>query len=124
MKIAQVPNDIKDIFGDKITPPPGSSSFADPVAGFGHLMVTGLRLFIIVAALFLLFFMLWGAFDWVTSSGEKEKISKAQSKITNAVIGFFMIFVALAVFGLVTGNILGVIKNEPGQGWTFSLPTL
>lgn len=125
MKIAQVPSEIEGIFGKKISPPPGSENFAaDPVAGVSRVLVTGINLFILLSAMFLLLYMLWGALDWLTSSGEKEKVQKAQNKITNAIIGFIIIFLVLAVFGVITGDILGVVKNIPGQGWSFNLPTL
>src|SRR3989338_5981202 len=82
-----------------------------------------IKIFIIVAGIFLLIYMLWGAFDWITSGGEKEKISKAQAKITNAVIGMFLVIVALTLFTLIAGNILKIIKVTP-KGWEISLPTL
>ncbi len=44
-----------------------------------------------------LFMLLLGAFSWITSGGDKEKVSAAQSKITAAVIGVIMIAVALAI---------------------------
>ncbi|MBI3619656.1 hypothetical protein HY214_00720 [Candidatus Roizmanbacteria bacterium] len=123
MTLAQASTDVQNLFGT-VAPPPGSSAFADPVTGLSKLIATGVRLFIFTAALLLLFYMLWGAFDWVLSEGDKEKVSKAQNKITNALVGFILIFIALAAFGIVTGDVLGIIKNEPGVGWTFTLPQI
>lgn len=95
----------------------------DPIEEVGRLIGFGVNMFITLAAIFMLFYLLWGAFDWITSGGEKEKISKAQNKITNAVIGMLMIIGALTIFGVVTGNILGVVIIKNGQ-WIFNLPTL
>jgi len=108
----------------KITPPAGIGILGgDPALALGKLFETGIKLFIIVAGIVLIIYLLWGAFDWVTSGGEKEKIAKAQAKITNAIIGMFLIFAMLAVWGLITGNILGIIKIGP-SGIEFTLPTL
>jgi len=108
----------------QISPPPGIGILGgDPTTALGALFETGIKLFIIVAGIFLIVYLLWGAFDWINSGGEKEKIAKAQAKITNAVVGMILIFVLLAVWGLITGNILGIIKIGP-SGIEFSLPTL
>ncbi len=116
---------VDSIFG-KITPPPGvsSSMASDPVGGLAKLLGITINLFIIGCGMFLLFFMLWGAFDWIVSGGDKERVAKAQSKITNALIGMVLVFVVLVVFGVLTGQILGIIVNEPGVGWQIKIPRL
>ncbi len=115
--------DIKDIFGS-ISPPAGMGSVTgDPIADLGKLPGFGLNIFLAVAGLACLIYLLWGAFDWISSSGEKEKVQKAQSKITDAVIGMLLIFVVFAVFSLLAGDLLGIIKNTP-DGWKFNIPTL
>ena len=113
----------EDIFG-KISPPPGMSIGAgDPVQALANFIGFAVNTFILVAAGALIIYLLWGAFDWITSGGEKEKVAKAQQKITNAVIGMILIFASLTIFGLVTGNILGIIFNEGGN-WQIKIPTL
>lgn len=113
-----------DLFGD-VTPAPGMRTFGDnPVDGVTNLITAGLQLFILIAGILLLIFLLWGAIDWIISGGDKDKINKAQSKITNAILGFLLIFVLLAIFGVITGDILGIVtKTESGQ-WILQLPTL
>ena len=112
MKLAQ-----GNIFGT-VAPPPGAPT------DIGKFTGGAIRLFIIVAGLFLLMYMLWGAFDWITSGGEKERIVKAQAKITQAVIGMLLVIVSLVLFNLIAGDILGIIQVSPGGGWTINLPTL
>lgn len=115
---------IDELF-DGISPPPAMNvGGSDPVQGLGKLIGFGINMFIMVAGIFLLIYLLWGAFDWISSSGEKEKITKAQSKITNALIGMFLVFVALTVFNLLAGNILGIIVPIEGGGFEIKLPTL
>ena len=66
---------VEDIFG-KVEPPKGMNFGSDnPVSSFSNLLGLGINLFIIVAGMFLLLYLLWGAYDWITSSGEKEKIT-------------------------------------------------
>lgn len=119
--LAQTPD---EIFG-VISPPPGSQAFAGTAGeGLSRLLTVSIQFLIIVAALFVLFYMLIGAFMWVTSGGDEDQLQKARLQMTHAVWGFLMIFVALSVFGLVTGDILGIIKKTDDGGWNFSIPTL
>lgn len=122
MKLAQ---DIKDVFG-QISPPPGSpGGSGDPISGLSKFLSVGLQIFLIIAAIMTLVYMLWGAMDWITSSGEKEKLSKAQNKITNAVIGMIVIIFAFTIFTLITGTILGnKIIDTSGGGWRLVIPTI
>jgi hypothetical protein len=123
MKILAQTDAVQQLFGG-ITPPAAMDIGGDdPAQGVGNFIAFGIKIFIIVAGLVLLVYLLWGALDWIVSGGEKEKITKAQNKITNAVIGIVLIFVVLVVFNLVAGNILGIIK--PGDnGFNLQLPTL
>lgn len=115
--------DVEDIFGE-VEPPKGMDFGGnDPVSGFGKLISFGIKTFISVAGLFLLLYLLWGAYDWIASGGEKEKITKAQQKITNALIGFVLIFVAIVAFNVVAGDMLKII-TPTDQGWQINLPKL
>jgi hypothetical protein len=114
---------VNDLFGG-ITPPEAMDiGGSEPAQGLATFIGFGIRVFIIIAGLALLIYLLWGAFDWITSGGEKEKISKAQGKITNAVVGIIIIFVVLVVFNLLAGNILGIIVPTE-NGFQLKLPTL
>ncbi len=115
---------IENIFGN-ITPPAGTAGLAsDPVGGLGKLIVFGIRTTLITAGIFLLVYLLWGGFDWISSGGDKERVSKARDKITQAIIGIIIITASLTIFQVVAGNILGIIEVKQGQGWIFELPTL
>ena len=110
------------VFG-QITPA-GPAALNNPATGFATLLVTGVRLFLIVAAISALIYMLWGAYQWITSGGDKDALSNAQARIRQAVIGLVLVIVALSVFILVTSDVLGIIKRGPNGTWTISLPTL
>ncbi len=115
---------IDDLFGGISPPPAMNVGGSDPVQGLGKFIGFAIQMFILLAGMFLLLYLLWGAFDWIASGGEKEKISKAQSKITNAVIGIVLVFVVLTVFNLVAGNILGIVELNSSGGFNIKLPTL
>lgn len=105
-----------------IAPPVDSDVFRGPVENsLGIIIGRGILLFIILASLFMLLYMLWGAFDWVISSGEKERISKAQQKITHAVFGFIVIFVVLSAYLVITGTIFNIVETGP-NGFLIKLP--
>ncbi|MBI4008684.1 hypothetical protein HY357_00450 [Candidatus Roizmanbacteria bacterium] len=115
MRLAQDPT-LQQLFGT-VAPPPGSPT------DLGATIARLINLFLIVAGLAILIYMLWGGFDWVTSGGEKEKVEKARNKITNAVIGIFIVIIALTLFNVIAGNVLNIIQLTP-EGWQFKLPLL
>ncbi len=47
-----------------------------------------------VAGVFLLLYLVWGGFDFLTSMGDPKKAESGKNKITNALLGFILIFVA------------------------------
>jgi hypothetical protein len=96
---------------------------SDVNASLGKLISTGIQIFFFVAALAALLYMLLGAFDWITSNGEKEKLLKAQNKIQSAAIGVVLIVFVLVVFNVIMGTVLGG-KFGIGEGFTFRLPSI
>lgn len=114
---------INQIFG-QITPPPGSQGISNPYTFISNLMVTGIRLAILVGAFLTFGYLLWGAFDWINSGGDSDKLSDARKKMTSAVIGLILIFAALTIFSVVTGDILGIIRKGPDGSWNFTIPTI
>ncbi|TSC87862.1 MAG: Uncharacterized protein G01um10147_365 [Microgenomates group bacterium Gr01-1014_7] len=50
-----------------------------------------------VATIVLIFMILWGAFDWLTSGGDKEKLEHAKSRLINAFVGIMLFAVAFAI---------------------------
>jgi len=114
---------VDQIFG-KISPPI-SGMPTDASTAIGSIGGFLIRIFFIVAFLAALLYGLLGAFDWISSSGEKEKIEKAQLKITNAIVGLIIIVAVIAGFSVIGGDMLGIIKRDDATGgWRFELPTL
>lgn len=113
--------DIKDVFGT-ITPPSpiAKLSGGDPTGatGISTFLSNLVTLIYIISVIVLLFMLLWGAFDWIVSEGDKEKLSNAQKKIINAFVGIIILAVAFAILQ-VLGTFTGFTFFE-GQNVTFN----
>lgn len=79
------------------------------IASFTNILIPFLM---IAGGLISLSMLLLGAYRYLTSEGNPEKISKAQSVILYAIIGLFLI-VASFVITRVIGAILGVKNIMP-----------
>lgn len=102
---------------------PGGNNQASGI--FGSVIGNIINFFVIFAGLAMLFYLLWGAFDWITSEGEKEKMEKARNKITFAIIGIIIVIVSLTLYGLIAGDLLGIVVRDPATNmWSIKLPTL
>ncbi|OGE25326.1 hypothetical protein A3C26_00665 [Candidatus Daviesbacteria bacterium RIFCSPHIGHO2_02_FULL_39_12] len=51
----------------------------------------------LIAVLVVLVMLIWGAFEWITSGGDKEAVGKARSRIINALVGLAVLAVAFAL---------------------------
>ena len=109
-----------------------STTFALTVAppeGFGikgttaptTILSQALNIAYIVAAVLVLFFLVLGAFNWITSGGDKEKIAGARKTIVNALIGLAILALSVVIV-VVVGRILNIditknftIKNLQGE---------
>lgn len=48
----------------------------------------------VFAGLLLFAYLIWGGFSFLTSGGEPKAMEQAKGKVTNAIVGFIIIFVA------------------------------
>ena len=90
-------------------PIPTSIKHVVPNTGgeFGqNLLRTGIEALIVIAIVLAIFFMIWGAIQWILSEGDKEKLQKAKNRLTFAIIGLIIALVAFLVI-----NIIGVVFN-------------
>ena len=67
------------------------------IPSLGDLLTFVIRAFFVFAGLAALFYMLLGAFAWVTSGGDAEAVGAAQQKIQAAVVGMLIIVGVLAI---------------------------
>lgn len=91
---------------------------------FGSTLGKLINLFVVFIGLVMLIYLLWGTLDWITSGGDKEKLEKARHKLVQAIIGMLVVFGVLMLFGLLAGDILGIITKNPDGTWGIRLPML
>lgn len=82
----------------------------NPGTGFATNMasvINGVLSFVmVIAALLVFFYLIWGGIEWITSGGDKGKTESARNKITAAVIGLVILAASYAIL-LVVLNFLG-----------------
>jgi hypothetical protein len=66
----------------------------------GKIIGWGITLLLSFAALLALAFLMYGGFMWVTSRGDKEKLSSARRTIIYAVIGLLICFLSFFLIGV------------------------
>jgi len=59
----------------------------------------------------LLVYLLYAGFLWMTAGGDEDKVKKAKSMITNAIIGLVIIVAAFAISSFVLGSLVNVTKS-------------
>ncbi len=67
----------------------------------GVLINAVLSFVMVIAALLVFFYLLWGGIEWITSGGDKGKTERARQKIVAAVIGIIILAASFAVVTLV-----------------------
>jgi hypothetical protein len=82
--------------------------FADDI---GSVINAVLSFVMVIAALLVLLYLVWGGIEWITSGGDKGKTESARNKITAAVIGLIILAASYAIFLLVL-NFIGFSNPE------------
>lgn len=99
--IAQVPTIPPEVV---ISPP---NVGVNPGASLSLIIGQVFTLIFSVAILVVLFFIIYGAFQWITSGGEKEAVGKARDRIINALIGLAVLALAFLIANI-AGSILSI----------------
>lgn len=102
-------------FKDIIINAPKGQGYSD----LGEFISNFLILVFSVGLLVVLMMLIWGAFEWITSGGDKEAVGKARSRIINSLIGLAVLAVAFALAkaaGQFTGLDLGRISIPRPSG--------
>ncbi len=60
-----------------------------------------------VAAMAVVFYFIIGAFKYISSGGEKEKIAEARGMITHSIIGFVLLMALFLVIEFLFGKLFG-----------------
>lgn len=70
------------------------------------ILVNVVSLFFAVGGIGVVVYFVWGAVDWIMSGGDKEKVSNARKKMTNAIIGLVLLSLSYVIISLV-GQVVG-----------------
>ena len=65
-----------------------------------------LGFFTVVGGVTFLVYFLIGAFSWITSEGDREKLQKAQRYMSNGIIGLIVVVLAWGLTGII-GQLIG-----------------
>lgn len=88
----------------------------DPKTPVGTILSNSLYIIVAVAALLVLVFLIIGAFNWITSGGDKEKVGGARKTIFAALIGLAILALSFLIVRVV-GQFLNIditgFKNVP-----------
>lgn len=79
----------------------------NPTVPLGSVISNIITIIFAIAALIVLFMLVIGAFQWITSGGEKDAVGKARSRITHALIGLAILALAFLITTVI-GQILGI----------------
>ncbi len=84
--------------------------FGGKLAGFIALI---LKLGLVMAGVMSLIYLLWGAFEWIVSGGDKTNIENARNKIMQAIIGLALVALVIAISQFVGGVLQINLLNLP-----------
>lgn len=76
----------------------GAEFHSNSDGGFGIFLGSMMRAAMVIAAILVLVFLVWGAIEWITSAGDKSKTESARNKISNAIIGLIILAAVTALF--------------------------
>lgn len=93
-------DEVRNVFG-RINPPAPVANLGFGAAGIGNFLSNLISLIFTAAGIVFIFMLLWGAFQWLISGGEKEKLAQAQQRIIHALIGLVLFAIAFALIGII-----------------------
>lgn len=95
-----------------VTRPPGFQ-----IEDIGKLISNAAGVALIIAAILVFVFLVWGGIQWITSGGDKGKTEEARNRITAALVGLAIVAAAWAVVQLVSYffgiDVFGGTKSLP-----------
>lgn len=120
-----------DFRGEAVDVLPGidATTASSPRTGFAELLGNIMSISMVIAAILLLLYFIWGAIEWTAAGGDKSKIEKARGRITNAVTGIIVLSSTAAVIMIIQGflgiqilTFTGLWSPDYGGGGTTGYP--
>ena len=94
------------INNQEIVPPTGIPNYPSGDA-LNEILPVLFGILFLVAIILSLSYLIWGAIDFITSEGDKEKKKNAKNKIIYAIVGLTIVFMAfffIRAFGAIIGE--------------------
>lgn len=66
----------------------------------GAIISSMLNLVMLIAAILVFMYLIWGGIEWITSGGDKTKTGNARNKITAAIVGLIVLAASYALLQL------------------------
>lgn len=98
---------LADLTNPVLPPSLGSGNNEQGGTIIGNLISAIGGLLFLFAFLLTFLYLLTGGISWLTSGGDKSKLTEARDKITNALVGLVIVAAAYAIFALV-GRFFGL----------------
>lgn len=105
-------------FVEELNKVQGPKGFKFGSASLGDVITSVLTYAFTAAGIALLVYFIYGGFQLFTSGGDQKKVAEGKAIITNALVGFVIVFVAFWIVQLV-GNLLGFQSILGGEIGTF-----
>ena len=77
------------------------------------------RTFMLIGAIALIFYLVWGGVMWITSGGDSKRAEAAGKQISSAIIGMIVLFSSWAII-----KIIGIVVGLDILGDGLVIPTL
>lgn len=87
------------IGGKTINTPGGIPTGGESTAS--SLIRVGVTLFLIFTVILALFYLIQGGIQWITSSGDKQRVEQARQRITYAVVGLIIAILSFFIVSIV-----------------------
>ena len=78
---------------------PGKTN--DPTGFLGAFIPKLITIGLIIAVITFVFVILWSGISWMSAGGDKQKIEDARSRLTNGIMGLFVVFFVFVIVQLV-----------------------
>lgn len=72
-----------------------------PVKNYTEITAAFISLLLLIAIVIGLFFLVWGGFNWITSSGDKQKVQNARNRIIYSILGLIVAFVSYFIINII-----------------------
>jgi hypothetical protein len=125
MKFLAQGTELEQIFGTPINAPGpaglNTGTVPDSFALFFSFLV---NMFLAIAVLASLIYLMLGGIKWVTSGGDADKLAEARNQIMQAIVGVIILIAVFVIWVFIASTVIGTIDFVPGEGLRFDLPSI